>query len=148
MSIIIPWAACIVIAAALGYGAYTDAKTRTIPNMVPFIIFIAGFFTAGSIGSKLITLAAFIFVFALISFLTKMRSGGGDVKLYTAIAFSLGPFSLAVILLLTILLVKSADKFKGKKREKGERFPLCVYVFPAYILYFACYMVPAAIFAA
>lgn len=148
MTIIIPWAACIVIAAALGYGAYTDAKTRTIPNMVPFIIFIAGFFTAGSTVSKVITLAVFLLVLALVSSLTKLRSGGGDIKLYAAIAFSLGAFSLAVILLLTMLLVKLADKVKGKKREKGERFPLCVYVFPAYLLYFVCYMVPAAILAA
>lgn len=148
MTIIIPWVACIVIAAALGYGAYTDAKTRTIPNMVPFIIFIAGFFTAGSTVSKVITLAVFLLVLALVSSLTKLRSGGGDIKLYAAIAFSLGAFSLAVILLLTMLLVKLADKVKGKKREKGERFPLCVYVFPAYLLYFVCYMVPAAILAA
>lgn len=148
MNNIIPWAACIVIAAALGYGAYTDAKTRTIPNMVPFIIFIAGFFTAGSTVSKVITLAVFLLVFALVSSLTKLRSGGGDIKLYAAIAFSLGAFSLAVILLLTMLLVKLADKVKGKKREKGERFPLCVYAFPAYLIYFACYMVPAAIIAA
>ena len=148
MTIIIPWAACIVIAAALGYGAYTDAKTRTIPNMVPFIIFIAGFFTAGSTVSKVITLAVFLLVFALVSSLTKLRSGGGDIKLYAAIAFSLGAFSLAVILLLTMLLVKLADKVKGKKREKGERFPLCVYAFPAYLLYFVCDMVHAAILAA
>lgn len=116
--------------------------------MVPFIIFIAGFFTAGSTVSKVITLAVFLLVLALVSSLTKLRSGGGDIKLYAAIAFSLGAFSLAVILLLTMLLVKLADKVKGKKREKGERFPLCVYVFPAYLLYFVCYMVPAAILAA
>ena len=116
--------------------------------MVPFIIYLAGFFTAGSLVSKVITLAVFLLVFALVSSLTKMRSGGGDIKLYAAIAFSLGAFSLAVILLLTMLLVKLADKVKGKKREKGERFPLCVYAFPAYLLYFVCYMVPAAILAA
>lgn len=116
--------------------------------MVPFIIFIAGFFTAGSTVSKVITLAVFLLVFALVSSLTKLRSGGGDIKLYAAIAFSLGAFSLAVILLLTMLLVKLADKVRGKKREKGERFPLCVYAFPAYLIYFTCYMVPAAIIAA
>ena len=79
--------------------------------------------------------------------MTKMRSGGGDVKLYMAIAFSLGAFSLVVILVLTMLLLKVADKVKGKKREKGERFPLCAYVFPAYLIYFFGYMVPAAIIA-
>ncbi len=147
MAMWIPWAACVIIGAALGYGAYTDAKTRTIPNIVPLVVLAAGFFTAGSLVGKLVTLSIFVVVFALISHMTKIRSGGGDVKLYMAIAFSLGAFSLVVILVLTMLLLKVADKVKGKKREKGERFPLCTYVFPAYLIYFFGYMVSAAIIA-
>lgn len=143
----IPWVACIVIGAAMGYGAYTDAKTRTIPNAVPLVILIAGFFTAGSLVTKLITLCVFVAVFALVSHITGMRSGGGDVKLYMSISFSLGIFSLAILLVLTMFLLKAADKVKGKQRAKGERFPLCVYVFPAYLIYFFGYMVPAAILA-
>ena len=142
MAMWIPWAACVIIGAALGYGAYTDAKTRTIPNIVPLVVLAAGFFTAGSLVGKLVTLSIFVVVFALISHMTKIRSGGGDVKLYMAIAFS-----LVVILVLTMLLLKVADKVKGKKREKGERFPLCTYVFPAYLIYFFGYMVSAAIIA-
>lgn len=126
--------ACCGIAVALGVGAYTDWKTRTIPNWIPLAVFLCGCFTAATWSTKLFSLLAICVVLWFISTVTHQRSGGGDVKLYMSIAFALGLQSLSFILIATLCLCRGHQVVQRRKLGKGERIPLCCYVFPAYLI--------------
>ena len=129
-------AACFGIACALAVGAYTDWKTRTIPNWIPLSIMLCGCFTATTWWMKISNLVIICVVLWLLSVIMKQKSGGGDIKLYMALSFALGLQSLAVILVLALILCKLHQMTQKDKVEKGERIPLCCYVFPAYVIDF------------
>ena len=127
-------AALAVISAALVAGAITDAKTRTIPNAVPISIFLAGLFVYGtSIGEKALSLLAIGTVLAVTTRLSGLKSGGGDVKLYCALAFSLGLSATAIILFITYLLMRLHSSLQQAQNKKGLRLPACCYIAPAFI---------------
>ena len=133
---ILAFAACCGIGCALAAGAYTDWKTRTIPNWIPLTILICGCFTATSWVTKISNIIIICILLWLLSVLMKQKSGGGDIKLYMALTFALGLQSLAVILVLALIICKLHQMARKDKLEKGERIPLCCYVFPAYVIDF------------
>ena len=135
--------ACIIIALTLAVGAYTDYKTRTIPNIIPIIIFACGFFTAVPWLMKIFSLVAIIILLIL---LRKKRSGGGDIKLYTSLCWAIGIPSFAVVLLLVYLAAVITTKLI-RKDEKGKTIPLCTYMAPAFILYEAAYIIISKVIA-
>ena len=85
---------------------------------------------------KISNLAIICVVLWLLSGIMNQKSGGGDIKLYMALSFALGLQSLAVILVLALILCKLHQMTQKDKVEKGERIPLCCYVFPAYVIDF------------
>lgn len=126
--------ACIGIGLALAAGAYTDYKTRTIPNSIPLTILALGCFTATSWVAKVASFVLIVLILIIAPKLTGQHSGGGDIKLYCALSFALGLTPLAAILVLTLALAAIVPAIIGKRREKGTRIPLCTYVAPAYWL--------------
>lgn len=135
LSTAIPCLSCLGIGAILCYGAYTDHKTRTIPNIIPGAILLFGLGTATPLWYKLVCFGIMVASLVLAAAITKQASGGGDLKLYCALSFALGILPVGVVLFLTLVLLGAHNIIKGKKRVKGERFPLCTYLAPAYFLY-------------
>lgn len=131
MANVLPVIVCGVIGVLLLVGAYTDYKTRTIPNAVPIGILVCGIFTATPWWFKFFSLGFMVLFLAL----SKKKSGGGDVKLYCALAFSLGLAALAFILVITLILNFSVALIRKRRIDKTERIPLCTFVAPAYIIY-------------
>lgn len=135
MSGVVPCLACIGIAVALSYGAYTDYKSRIIPNRIPFAILVLGLLTATPIATKLISLGAIIAILVALHLLTKKKSGGGDIKVYCALAFALGLQTMAFVLTATIILSSLWTlAVKRVRLNKQMRIPLCTFLSPAYIL--------------
>lgn len=70
----------------------------------------------------------------------KQHSGGGDIKLYLALSFALGPFSLALLLMLTLIFhsaYQAVMTHRNKATGKDARFPLACFLFPSYLIYFS-----------
>lgn len=127
--------AIIIIGLALAYGAYTDDRYRKIPNKVPLIIMVCGCFTATAWAVKLSGLLLIILALAFAKWVTKAKSGGGDIKVYFALGFSLGFFTLGIILVGLILIKWLCELVMYRTvPDKKERFPLCVYLAASYII--------------
>lgn len=125
-----------IIFLLLCIGAYTDAKQRIIPNWVNLGIFLAGFILPTvPIGERFLNLAVIVIAIILSSVITKKKSGGGDIKLYCALAFALTLAPTAIILVLAILFMLVHRAIA--KKEKGAKYPVCCYVAPAYVLWIA-----------
>ena len=122
----------VCIGAILIWGGYTDFKKRIIPNTVPITILVCGIFTSIPWSQKLGSLIAMTLILAITTAITHKHSGGGDIKLYCSLSFSIGLTSVAFVFLITILLLLCVQMIWRKGVEK--RIPLCTYVAPAYII--------------
>lgn len=136
----LPLVSAIGICGLLVWGAVTDYKTRTIPNVIPIGIAVLGIGSGTTIIMKVLSAATICLALYLAYRITKKRSGGGDVKLYIALAFAYGLAPLAVMLLFT-LLFRGIVILVGKLRKRedgvkiGARFPMCTYIAPAYLAF-------------
>ena len=93
----------LVIAAA---AAYTDVRTRRIPNALPAVLLCAGIVLAALHGwqSAAMSIALFAGVFAFGTFLFALKLfGGGDVKLIAAACATLGWPHALLFLICTML---------------------------------------------
>lgn len=122
---------------AITYGAYTDWKNRIIPNIVPITVFLCGLIYPSSIQQKLFGLILVGGVLWVLQRNAKQKSGGGDLKLYCAIAFSYGLFALSIMLVLTLIYSYLGSFIlekmgKGKRIEKSTRIPVCTAFAPSY----------------
>jgi prepilin peptidase CpaA len=94
----------VLVAATI--AAYTDLRTRRIPNALSAALLVAGLSLSGTAGWQhaAIGVALFGAVFAAGTALFSLKLiGGGDVKLLAAAAAALGWPDAAVFLLYTIL---------------------------------------------
>lgn len=130
----VPMIGYIITGLALCFGAYTDYKTRMIPNSMPLVIFLCGCLTPSTIISQLLNLAAMILILLVLSKVCHYKSGGGDIKIYLSLTFLLGLVWVAAILCVTLALHLLVELIRRKKKSKGETIPLCTYVAPAYII--------------
>ncbi len=113
--------------------AFIDAKTQTIPNVLLFVLFICRLclygwqllteFDQGWASLKDGLLAVLIFggFFLLLAFVFKGSIGGGDVKLFAVIGFSLGIWDSVSVIFFSLLtcfvvcVVLLATKRKSRK---------------------------------
>ena len=90
------------ITALLGFAAWRDVATRTIPDGVSIALLAVGMFMRGSQGwgdltiSLLMSAAIFLFLLPLCS---RGLLGGADLKLLSALAVGLSPQSTVSLLL-------------------------------------------------
>ena len=131
----LPMIAYACIGILLLCGAYTDHKSRTIPNWIPLSILLFGLFTDIAWSIKFISLGIIVAVLILVTVLSKSKSGGGDIKLYCAMCFSLGLLLTAVCLFVTVILTLLWQMVILRRRpDRKRRVPLCSFVAPAYII--------------
>ena len=127
----------VITAAALCYGAYTDYKRREIPNPVCLIVALAWLLdmSTWSLSSILYRLASFgliILVMVITYLLTKDVSGGGDIKLFLALAINMG--FIAAMVVIAIAGVFAVVFSFVKRKSMKETVPVCTFVAPAYII--------------
>lgn len=95
-----------LVLCASAIAAYTDLRTRRIPNAVPAGLLAAGLLLAATGGWQhaLMSTGLFVAVFLVGTLLFSLKFiGGGDVKLIAAAAAALGWPDTAAFLLYTIL---------------------------------------------
>lgn len=95
-----------LVLGASALAAYTDLRTRRIPNAVPAGLLAGGLLVSAIAGWQhaLISTALFVGVFLVGTLLFSLKLiGGGDVKLLAAAAAALGWPDTAAFLLYTIL---------------------------------------------
>lgn len=127
--------AVLIIGLALCYGAYTDYKEWIIPNKVPLIIMACGCITATAWSDKFASLVLIILALVVAKWITKAKSGGGDIKVYCALSFALGLFTLGIVLIGMIAIRWAHELYtKRKAPDKKERFPFCTYLAVSYII--------------
>lgn len=95
-----------LVLACTAAAAYTDARSRRIPNAIPAVLLLLGLGLHAYMGwqSLAISIGIFLAVFAAGTFLFSFKLlGGGDVKLIAAAAAALGWPDSAAFLLFTVL---------------------------------------------
>jgi len=120
----------LINAAVLIYGGVIDFRRREIPNLVPIVLLVSGFFAFPTFWRimGLIIPAALLLAAAK---LTKSEVPGGDFKLICALGFACGLPELAAILFLSGM---GAVGYGFIRRLPLKRhIPLCAYVAPAYL---------------
>lgn len=98
--------ALVLVLVIAAVAAYTDVRTRRIPNALPAALLAAGITLHAMHGwqSAAISIGLFVGVFAFGTFLFSYKLiGGGDVKLIAASAAALGWPDTAAFLLYTML---------------------------------------------
>lgn len=130
--------ACAVIFISLCVGGYTDSKTRTIPNAVPLVILVCGFFTATPAAYKLFSVCAMAFALFVSSRMTALKSGGGDVKVYLSLSFAVGLFAMLPILIMLAIAPPLWGFLLRTKHEGRTRFPAITFIGPIYAIWFLC----------
>lgn len=116
-------------------GAYTDAKRRIIPNWVNLGIFGCGFLIRDiRFGTHFLNLGVMVAGLVIAAVLTKKKSGGGDIKLYCALASSLTIIPTAIILAISAAAMGIQSR-AAKKRGDVVKYPVCCYVAPAYLVW-------------
>ena len=123
-----------VLAILLGFAAWRDVATRTIPDGISIALFAMGFAVRLSQGwdflitSLLMSIAIFLFLLPLCS---RGLLGGADLKLLAALAVGLSPQSslhllvvvttigglLAAVYLLAAKLTKSGDAAQSRSTK-------------------------------
>lgn len=131
MSSYLPIVSMVLTGAALCYGAVTDYRDRTIPNVVPITIIACGIFSGTPWASKIFSLLAMVFALFVATKITKKTSGGGDIKVYYALAFSEGIFVLFLTLSMSIII---QPLLKPLLHETNKEIRRCCYLAPAYII--------------
>jgi prepilin peptidase CpaA len=98
--------ALILVLTAAALAAYTDLKSRRIPNFLTGAVLVAGLALHATQGwrSLAISIALFVVVFFLGTLLFSLKLiGGGDVKLLAAAAATLGWPDTAAFLFYTVI---------------------------------------------
>jgi len=120
----------LINAAVLIYGGVIDLKRREIPDAVPIVLLVSGFFAFSSFWRiiGLIIPAVLLFMAAK---LTKAEIPGGDFKLLCALGFACGLPELAAIIFMSGI---GAVVYGFIRRLPLKRhIPLCTYVAAAYL---------------
>jgi len=117
-------------AAVLIYGGVVDCKRREIPDLVPIVLLVSGFFAFPTFWRIMGLVVTAVLLFAAARLL-KREVPGGDFKLLCSLGFACGLLELGAILLLAGI---GAIAYGLTKRLPLERHnPLCTYIAPAYI---------------
>jgi leader peptidase (prepilin peptidase)/N-methyltransferase len=126
-------------------GAYSDFKTRTIPNVVSIGLLALGVLCAfvlpdySVLYMRLIVRVAGGVLPATALLCLKLRyggAGGGDIKLLATLGFMTGIYGL-----LPILLVASITGVAWARIKKLKHIPLAVFLFAGYIFYAALQLI-------
>jgi leader peptidase (prepilin peptidase)/N-methyltransferase len=120
----------LINAAVLIHGGVIDFRRREIPNLVPIVLLVSGFFVFPTFWRimGLIIPAALLLAAAK---LTKSEVPGGDFKLICALGFACGLPELAAILFLSGMGVMAYGLIRRLPLKR--HIPLCSYVVPAYL---------------
>lgn len=82
---VLPVIGYIISGIALCFGAYTDYKSRTIPNSIPLIILLCGCLSPNTFLSQILNLVCMIVILLILNKLCHYKSGGRRFK---AISFT------------------------------------------------------------
>ncbi len=120
--------------------AYIDYKQKIIPDKLNIIVALLGFFNLILnfqyckiyIVSAVITFAVFLFL----AVITDGGIGGGDIKLFTALALIFGTEVLLIVAFTFVLAaVISMMKILTKKADLKESIALAPYICAGTVLY-------------
>lgn len=124
------WAIMLVIVALLGYAFYTDLfKDRIITNSTTLSLATISFATSIFVYQDLAFhfIVAGVFIFALLLVTLFADFGGGDFKIFSALALLLGAAVIPLFLLMCIItLIMSLPQIirNFKKRKEAGKFKM------------------------
>lgn len=136
----------VLFTAALSMAAISDMKTRTVPNLAPWLLLAAGIFHFFAVGPTTLSFVSALLGAAiggfplLIMALLRGTIGGGDVKLATSVGFVLGwlPSYLALMAALFAFVLYGCFIRPKKDEEKAPSLPFAPFyaiaAFGAFVL--------------
>lgn len=96
-----------LVIALLGYAAWRDLTTRTIPDAVPLALAVLGIAVRVPAGWDAVATSALVWAalfLALVALHARGLLGGGDVKLLAALALGLAPLDTLNVVVATALV--------------------------------------------
>lgn len=123
------------IAIILGYLSYIDIKKREVPDLPVMTLFLYSFFLIRDMRVSFIV-GGCIFLFQLLlAVITNGGIGGGDIKLFSVMAFLMGSDLYLLTLPMTVLIIGTLIYFLMTKRDLWGSVPFAPYIFISFLFY-------------
>jgi leader peptidase (prepilin peptidase)/N-methyltransferase len=120
----------------LGYLSYVDIKKREVPDLPVLALFLYSLFIVKDFKASLIV-GGSIFIFQLLlAVITDGGIGGGDIKLFSVIAFLTGSNLYLLTLPMTVLIIGTLIYFLVAKKDLWGLVPFVPYIFVSFLFYF------------
>ncbi|WP_213974971.1 prepilin peptidase [Tepidanaerobacter acetatoxydans] len=124
------------IVAILGYLSYVDVKKREVPDLLVLALFLYSFFIIQDFKASFVMGGIVSLIQLLLAVVSNGGIGGGDIKLFSAVAFLMGndlyllAFPMAVFMAGTLIFCAAA------KKGLWCSVPFVPYIFVSFLFYF------------
>lgn len=126
------------VALLLGYLSFIDIKKREVPDLAVLALFLYSFFIVKDLKVSFIAGGSIFIVQLLLSVATNGGVGGGDIKLFSVVAFLLGYDLYLLALPMTVLMVVTILYCFVTKKGLWYSVPFAPYIFISFLFYWGC----------
>ncbi|HHW01699.1 MAG TPA: prepilin peptidase [Thermoanaerobacterales bacterium] len=127
------------VALLLGYLSFIDIKKREVPDLAVLALFLYSFFIVQDLKASFIVGGSIFIVQLLLSVVTNGGVGGGDIKLFSVMAFLLGYDLYLLALPMAVLMVVTVLYCLITKKGLRYSVPFAPYIFISFLYLLGVY---------
>lgn len=120
----------------LAYLGYTDIRKREVPDLAVLALFLYSFFIVKDFKTSFIAGGSIFIIQLLLAVITDGGIGGGDIKLFSVVAFLLGHDLYLLALPMAVMMGGTLIYCLAKRKGFWCSVPFAPYIFISFIFYF------------
>ncbi|WP_422445344.1 prepilin peptidase [Thermoanaerobacterium sp. DL9XJH110] len=119
----------------LGCLSYVDIKKREVPDLAVLALFLYSLFIVKDLKASFIMGGSIFIIQLLLAVVTNGGVGGGDIKLFSVVAFLLGNDLYLLALPMAILMAGTTLYCLITKKGLRYSVPFAPYIFISFLFY-------------
>lgn len=120
----------------LGYLSYVDVKKREVPDLPVLALFLYSFFIVKDLKASLVMGGITFLIQLILAVITNGGIGGGDIKLFSAVAFLMGHDLYLLALPMAVMMAGTLIYCLAARKGLWCSAPFVPYIFISFIFYF------------
>jgi len=124
------------IVIVLGYLSYTDLQKREVPDLPVLALFLYSLFIVKDFKVSFIMGGIAFLLQLLLAVVSNGGIGGGDIKLFSVVAFLMGYDLYLLALPMAVLMAGTLIFYVATKRGLWWSVPFAPYIFISFLFYF------------